>query len=157
MPKNNVAETVEKMVEPICAENDCEVVDVEWLREGGQQYLRIYIDRLLNPVDLELCEQISRAVSAVLDKNDPTDCNYMLEVSSPGVERPLKKAADFERFRGEKITIRLFKPWEGAKEYTGILEGLQKGGIAIVMQDKKAGNRTIIIPQDKAAKVHLSV
>ncbi|MDD2568751.1 MAG: ribosome maturation factor RimP [Clostridia bacterium] len=153
MSKTNIAEIVEKMVEPICIANGCEVVDVEWLREGGERYLRIYIDRLTTPVDLDLCEKVSRAVSKVLDQNDPTDCNYILEVSSPGIERPLKKPADFERFKGERVTIRLFKAWEGIKEYTGILAGLNDEGIAITIE----GNKIITIPRDRIAKVHLSI
>lgn len=153
MPKTNIAQIVEKMVEPVCVANGCEVVDVEWLREGGQRYLRIYIDRLANPVDLELCERVSRAVSALLDKDDPTDCNYMLEVSSPGIERPLKKPADFERFHGQRVTVKLFKAWEGIKEYIGILDGWNEEGIAIIIE----GNKTITIPKDRVAKVHLSI
>ena len=153
MLKRNVSETVAKMAEPICAEKGCELVEVEWVREGGEHYLRVYIDRLETPVDLDLCEEVSWALSQVLDKNDPTDCNYMLEVSSPGLERPLKKPADFERFAGEKVALKLFEPWEGKKKYTGILIGLNENGISFSTEN---GN-PMTIPQAKVAKINLTI
>ena len=153
MAKRSIPEIITQMAEPICEQKGCEVVDVEWVREGGEQYLRIYIDRLEKPVDLELCEKVSRAMSEVLDKDDPTDCNYMLEVSSPGIERPLKKPADFERFAGKKVLIKLYKPWDGLKKYTGTLVGLTEEGIGIIVE----GDKQIIIPQDKIAKINLTI
>ena len=90
------------MADPICVAHDAEIVDVEWLREGADWVLRLYVDRL-SGVDHELCADVSRAMGEALDDADFIEPVYTLEVSSPGVERPLKKAKDYQRFNANML------------------------------------------------------
>ena len=110
----------EALLLPIMEKNSFELVDVEYVREGGTWYLRAYIDKE-GGITIDDCELVSRALSDLLDEEDFIDDAYVLEVSSPGLGRPLKKEKDFRRSIGEEVEVRLYKPQDGTKEYTGIL------------------------------------
>lgn len=127
-------ERVLAMATPICRELGCEIVDVEWKKEGADWVLRLFIDRT-PAVDHDLCAAVSRALGDALDEEDFIESNYVLEVSSPGLERPLKKATDYQRFAGEKAVIRLFVAADGKKELVGRLLGYTEAGVGLLEEE----------------------
>ncbi len=117
-----IEDTVWKLAEPIASEQGLELIDVEYVKEGSEWYLRLFLDKDADGgVDLNDCERMSRSLSDVLEVADPVPQAYHLEVSSPGIERPLKRMKDFLRFRGEKVEIRTFAEVAGRKQFVGIL------------------------------------
>ena len=134
MAKRNTEEKVMPLLEPIVAETKLELVDLEFVIEGANWYLRVYID-IEGGVSIDDCEAVSRELEAKLDTEDPIEQAYILEVSSPGIDRPLKKEEDFEKFSGDIIDIRLYKALDGKKQYQGKLLGLQDGCISIEEED----------------------
>ena len=114
-------EKAEKLITPIIEENQFELVDMEYVKEGSNWYLRAYIDKP-GGITIEDCEQVSRAFSEVLDKEDYIENSYILEVSSPGLSRPLKKVRDFERSIGKKVEVRTYQLIDRQKEFVGILK-----------------------------------
>ncbi len=149
--KSRVEAQVAALVEPCIEEQGLELVDVEYVKEGSHWYLRIFIDKE-GGVDLNDCQRVSQAIGAKLDQADPISQAYMLEVSSPGLERPLKKDADFARFKGELVTVHTFAPYQGFKEFTGYLAGLENDRILLEFQEQ-----TISIPRDLVSKAHLAI
>ena len=147
---NNVEQQVGELAAPLAASCGCELIDVEYLREAGNWYLRLYIDRE-PPVDHDCCEKISRQVSAALDRADIIAQSYYLEVSSPGLNRPLKRLSDFQRYTGREITVNLYAPWQGTKEYHGVLQGFTEDAIIITQLDKD-----IAVPLEQIAKAYLT-
>lgn len=135
MAREKVEDIVYKLAEPIADKNSCELVDVEFKKEGPDWFLRIFIDKE-EGVTLDDCEIVSRALSDELDRVDPIVQSYYLEVSSPGINRPLKKDSDFERFIGEKIEVRLYRPRDGKKNFIGTLENF-KDGIIYLKSDEE--------------------
>lgn len=148
---------VEELARPIVEAMGLELVDVEWVKEGGRRFLRLYIDRE-GGITLDHCEAVSRSVEAKLDEVDPIPDNYYLEVSSPGLERPLKREADFHRFAGHMVRITTYAPFAGRKQFVGELQGLVDGQVRLRLQEK-AGQPggEIAIPRDQVAKAHLHV
>lgn len=128
-----------------------ELVDVEFIKEGKHRYLRVYIDKE-GGVSLEDCKLVSQALNVHLDEKDPIEEEYILEVSSPGIERPLKKDADFIRFSGKLVQLKLYYPLNGVKIIEGILQGLN--GSDVVIDDEHTGT-VITIPRDKIATAKL--
>lgn len=121
MKREAVEEFVSSVVEGIIAGTEMELVDVDYVRERDW-YLRVYLDKP-GGVDLDDCQMVSEKLSAVLDEKDPITENYLLEVSSPGLDRVLKKDKDLIRYNGRDVDIQLFKPVNGSKQFTGALEG----------------------------------
>lgn len=121
MKREAVEEFVSSVVEGIIAGTEMELVDVDYVRERDW-YLRVYLDKP-GGVDLDDCQMVSEKLSAVLDEKDPITENYLLEVSSPGLDRVLKKDKDLIRYNGRDVDIQLFKPVNGSKQFTGVLEG----------------------------------
>ena len=121
MKREAVEEFVSSVVEGIIAGTEMELVDVDYVRERDW-YLRVYLDKP-GGVDLDDCRMVSEKISAVLDEKDPITENYLLEVSSPGLDRVLKKDKDLIRYNGRDVDIQLFKPINGSKQFTGALEG----------------------------------
>ena len=121
MKREAVEKFVSSVVEGIIAGTDMELVDVDYVRERDW-YLRVYLDKP-GGVDLDDCQLVSEKLSAVLDEKDPITENYLLEVSSPGLDRVLKKDKDLVRYNGRDVDIQLFKPINGSKQFTGVLEG----------------------------------
>ena len=129
-----VTDLTAALAEPIVQEQGCSLWDVEYVREAGTWYLRLYIDKQ-GGVDILDCETISRAVSDLLDEADPIEGSYTFEVSSAGAERPLKRPGDFERFMGSPVAVKLYKAREGRKEFAGTLAGYEDGNITITVGD----------------------
>lgn len=122
----------EQFLLPLLAEHQFELVDVEYVKEAGNWYLRSYIDKP-GGITVDDCEVISRLLSDWLDKEDFIEDSYIMEVSSPGLGRPLKKDKDFERSLGEEVELRLYKPRNRQKEFTGILKAYDKDTVTLEM------------------------
>ncbi len=120
MQAKEVEALITALVEPLLAETAMSLVDVEYVREKDW-YLRIFIDKPVG-VEIDDCQMVSEQLTALLDEKDPIPDKYFLEVSSPGIDRPLKKDKDFEAAYGTKVDIMFFAPWEGLKNLTGVLE-----------------------------------
>lgn len=127
-----ITELVTKMALPVVEEAGCELWDVEYVREAGTWYLRVYIDKD-GGVDILDCETVSRALSDLLDEADPIEGSYTLEVSSAGAERPLKRPGDYERFMGSPVAVKLYKARDGRKEFAGVLAGYDNGDVTITV------------------------
>ncbi len=131
MSRKETYETrTEALLLPIAAQNGVEIYDVEYVKEGSDWYLRAYIDRA-GGVNIGDCEAVSRALSDALDREDFIEDAYILEVSSPGLGRTLKKDRHLEKSLGEEVEIRLYKPREKRKEFSGILKGYTAEDIVI--------------------------
>lgn len=135
MAKKTIEETVTELALPIVDKNSFELVDVEFVKEGANWYLRIYIDKP-GGITIDDCQLVSEEISDKLDEADPIKQSYFLEVSSPGLDRPLKKDSDFEKFKGELVEIKVFKPVEGKKIFEGELLGIIDNKIAIKTSEK---------------------
>lgn len=124
----------EKYLLPVLEQHQFELVDVEYVKEAGSWYLRAYIDKE-GGITVDDCEVISRQFSDWLDEEDFIEDSYILEVSSPGLGRPLRKDKDFERSLGEEVEIRLYRPRNKQKEFTGILKAYDKETVTIEPED----------------------
>ena len=146
-----VTEIVAKLAEPVVKANGCELWDVEYVREGDQRFLRLYLDKE-GGVDINDCEAVSRAVDPLLDEADPIAESYHFEVCSAGLERALKRPSDFERFMGSAITVKLYRPYNGMKEIPAVLRGYEDGKVTV-----EAGKETITFEKSQVALVRLRV
>ena len=146
-----VTEIVAKIAEPVVKAQGCELWDVEYVREGDQRFLRLYLDKE-GGVDINDCEAISRAVDPLLDEADPIAESYHFEVCSAGLERALKRPSDFERFMGSNIIVKLYRPRNGLKEIPCVLTGYEDGKITV-----EAGKETITFEKSQVALVRLRV
>ena len=120
---------------PIIEANHFELVDVEWVREGSNWYLRAYIDKE-GGITVDDCELVSRAFGDILDEKDYIEENYIFEVSSPGLDRPLKKEKDFARSLGKEVEIKLYKAINKEKEFIGTLKSYDKDTVTIELDDE---------------------
>ena len=127
-----VTETVRELALPVVEENGCKLWDVEYVREAGQWYLRIYIDKD-GGVNILDCEAISRALSDILDEADPIESSYVFEVGSAGLERQLKRPGDFQQFMGSPVLVNTYQPKDGRKEFAGKLAGYDNGAVLLDM------------------------
>lgn len=135
MSKREIYEAkAEELIMPIVEANHFELVDVEYVKEAGNWYLRIYIDKE-GGININDCELVSRAFSDILDKEDPIEDAYILEVSSPGLGRPLKKDKDFQRNLGEEVEVRTYKPIDKQKEFVGLLDAWDKESVTLQMEN----------------------
>ena len=146
-----VTELVEKLAKPVVEENGCSLWDVEYVREGSEYFLRLYLDKETG-VDINDCERISRAMDPILDEKDPIPTSYHFEVCSAGLERALKRPSDFERFMGSPITVKLYRPRNGLKEIPCVLTAYEDGKITVT-----AGKETITFEKSEVALVRLRV
>ncbi|MBQ2032374.1 MAG: ribosome maturation factor RimP [Lachnospiraceae bacterium] len=126
----------EGLLLPILADLNFELVDVEFVKEAGNWYLRAYIDKP-GGITIDDCEKVSRTLSDVLDREDYIEEAYYLEVSSPGLTRPLKKAKDYDRNIGLPVDIKLFRAVEGCKEFTAILASYTDDTVCVTLEDGK--------------------
>ena len=126
---------VEAFLLPVMEENHFELVDVEYVKEGGTWYLRTYIDKE-GGISIDDCEKVSRRLSDILDEKDYIDDTYIMEVSSPGLGRPLKKEKDFKRSLGKEVDIRTYRMIDKQKEFTGILKDYDKDTVTIELDDE---------------------
>ena len=146
-----ITEQVSQFAQPIVEANGCKLWDVEYVREGSERYLRLYIDKD-GGVDIDDCEKIHRAVDPILDEKDPIAESYHFEVCSAGLERALKRPSDFAQFMGSPILIKLYRPRNGTKELPAILRGYEDGRITA-----EAGNETVTFEKSEVALVRLRV
>lgn len=144
---------ISEIVETIVADYGLSLVDVEYVKEGDNWILRVYIENLEGDLSLEHCEKVSRRLSEILDEKDPITDSYILEVSSPGIERPLKKIADYKRFQGELAIIKTYAPIAGEKEFKGTLAGIEKEQVKIQLE----GEKELVIPLARIASAHLTI
>ncbi|WP_297213116.1 ribosome maturation factor RimP [uncultured Flavonifractor sp.] len=133
-----ITELVASMAAPIVEDAGCSLWDVEYVREAGEWFLRIYIDKE-GGVSIDDCEAVSRPLSDALDEADPIAGSYVLEVSSAGADRPLKKPEHFERFLGAEVEVRLYRAVEGRKDHVGVLKDYDNGDVSI---ETAAGTET---------------
>ncbi|KUO73499.1 MAG: ribosome maturation factor RimP [Desulfosporosinus sp. BRH_c37] len=139
------------LVEPIVREKGLELVNVEYIREGAHWYLRLYIDKV-GGVDMDDCSEVSHMVGEMLDQKNLIPQAYMLEVSSPGLERPLKKEEDFIRFQGSLVTVITTSLFQGYKEFSGNLIGLINDEIILEYENKR-----MAIPRALVKMTHLAL
>lgn len=146
-----VTDLVTEIAKPIVEEKGMELWDVEYVREGSEYFLRLYLDKE-GGVDIDDCEAVSRAVDPILDEKDPIPGSYHFEVCSTGLERALKRPGDFERFLGSPVTVKLYRPRNGLKELPCILKGYEDGRVTV-----EAGKETITFEKSEVALVRLRV
>ena len=146
-----VTDQVTAFAQPVVESFGCRLWDVEYVREGSERYLRVFIDKD-GGVDIEDCEKIHRAMDPILDEKDPIAESYHFEVSSAGLERALKRPGDFEQFMGSPVLVKLYRPRNGLKEIPGILRGYEDGKVTV-----EAGKETITFEKSQVALVRLRV
>ena len=146
-----ITDQVTEFAKPVVESFGCRLWDVEYVREGSERYLRIYIDKD-GGVDIDDCEKIHRAMDPILDEKDPIADSYHFEVSSAGLERALKRPGDFEQFMGSAVLVKLYRPRNGLKEIPGFLRGYEDGKITV-----EAGKETITFTKSEVALVRLRV
>jgi len=151
MSKGRVEELVLRIAEDVTKDTEFEIVDVEYEKAGDKWYLRVFADKP-GGITVDECGLLSGKLSNELDRVDPIPHSYVLEVSSPGLERPLKKDEDFERFAGRPVEINTFAPLCGQKEWQGVLKGLRDGDVVV-----ESDGEEIAIPREKVAKARLTV
>lgn len=151
MSRVNVVLLVENWVEEIIHGSELELVEVEYVKEPSGWVLRVYLDKP-EGIDLEDCRKVSEALDERLDAEDPIPGAYSLEVSSPGLERPLKKPQDYQRFAGRAVSIRTYQGLHGRKRFEGVLVGLQEQVVLLEWEGE-----IIEIPLELIAKANLAV
>ena len=146
-----ITDQVAAFAQPIVESHGCTLWDVEYVREGSERFLRLYIDKD-GGVDIADCAAISGAVDPFLDVKDPISESYHFEVCSAGLERALKRPGDFERFMGSPIMVKLYRPRNGLKEIPAVLRGYEDGKVTV-----EAGKETITFEKSEVALVRLRV
>ena len=127
---SKITELVTDLARPVVEENGCSLWDVEYLKEAGSWYLRLYIDKE-GGVSIDDCEAVSRPLSDRLDQADPIEGSYTFEVSSAGADRALKKPEHFVQFQGSEVEVKLYRPREGRKEFVGLLRNYENGAVTL--------------------------
>ena len=136
MSKREIYEQkTEELIMPLIEQHQFELVDVEYVKEGGNWYLRAYIDKP-GGITVDDCETVSRQFSDILDEKDYISDSYVFEVSSPGLGRPLRKEKDLRRSIGEEVEIRTYRAIDRQKEFTGILKGFDENTVTIIYEDE---------------------
>ena len=146
-----VTDLVASLAKPVVEQFGCELWDVEYVREGSEYFLRLYLDKE-GGVDINDCEAVSRAMDPILDEKDPIQGSYHFEVCSAGLERVLKRPGDFQRFLGSPITVKLYRPRNGRKEIPCVLQGYDDGRLTVT-----AGKETVVFEKSEVAQVRLRV
>lgn len=154
--QQSIAEQVRGLLEPVLARDGYELVEVEWLRLAGRWTLRLYVDKP-GGVGIDDCQEVSRTVEPILDVEDFIEPAYDLEVSSPGLDRPLRKPADFGRYAGQRAQVKAYGPVAGTapgspgrKHWSGVLRGFSNGAVEIEVDGVLHR-----VPHDQIAKAHL--
>ena len=142
---------VAKLATPVVEEAGCTLWDVEYVREGSERFLRIYIDKE-GGVNITDCETVARAMDPILDEADPIAESYHFEVCSAGLERALKRPSDFLQFMDSPVLVKLYRPRNGLKEIPGVLRGYEDGKVTV-----EAGKETITFEKSEVALVRLRV
>ncbi len=153
--KDSYEERAEALLAPIVEENGCEIYDVEYVKEGSEWYLRAYIDKP-DGVNINDCENVSRVFSAKLDEEDFIPDAYILEVSSPGLGRALKKDRHFEKSLGDEVEVKTYKPIERQKEFIGILKAYDKDTVTIEIKNN-SGIKDMVFAKSDIAIIRLTL
>ena len=148
---SKLTDKVSEIARPVVEEEGCSLWDVEYVREAGTWYLRIFIDKD-GGVSIDDCERISRRMDPILDEEDPIPDSYVFEVGSAGADRELKRPGDFRQFMGSEVEVKLYRPVEGSKRYTGALTGYDDGAITLNQNGK-----VVSFTKDQIAQVRLYV
>lgn len=148
---SKITDVVFELAKPIVEEEGCTLWDVEYVREAGTWFLRVYIDKE-GGVGIDDCERISRRLDPILDEKDPIEASYVFEVGSAGAERELKRPSDFEQFMGSEIEVKLYKPLNGSKSFVGKLEGYEDGTVTVTV-----GKEQLSFTKQQTAQVRLHV
>lgn len=148
---NKIARKVYELALPAAKRQGVEIWDVEYLREAGQWFLRVYIDKE-GGIGIDDCERFSRELDPILDEADPISESYVFEVSSAGAERELKRPSDFERFIGSNVEVKLYRGVDGRKDYTGTLKSYDDGAVTI-----DAAGMALRFEKDNVAQVRLRI
>ena len=148
---SRLTEQVAALALPIVEEEGCTLWDVEYVKEAGSRYLRVFIDRE-GGVSIDDCERISRRLDPVLDEADPIAESYIFEVGSAGADRELKRPGDFARFMGSEVELKLYRPVNGSKRYVGILREYEDGAVTL-----EQNGSLLRFEKDQIAQVRLSV
>lgn len=151
MSKQKIAAIVREIAQPVSQESGLELVDVEFAKEGAHWYLRVFIDKPAG-VGVEDCQCISEKLSRLLDEKDPIPQSYILEVSSPGIERPLKKLDDYNRFAGSLVSITTFAPFNNRRRFTGRILGINENLVHVDVEGTE-----LKLPHDQIASARLKV
>ena len=146
-----ITDTVTALAKPVVESLGCSLWDVEYVREGSDYILRVSIDKE-GGVDINDCEAVSRALDPILDEHDPIPDRYQFEVCSAGLERVLKRPADFQKFMGSPITVKLYRPYNGMKEIPAVLRGYEDGKVTA-----EVGKETVTFENSQVALVRLRV
>ena len=144
-----VTEVTAELAAPIVEAAGCSLWDVEYVREAGTWFLRVYIDHP-GGVSIDHCEAVSRPLSDKLDEVDPIEGAYVLEVSSAGADRPLRKPEHFQQFMGTEVEVKLYKARDGRKDFHGILSGYQEGDVTLTV-----GGEDVTFPKKEIAVARL--
>ena len=148
---SKITEKVWSLAQPVAEELNLEIWEVEFIKEAGTQFLRVYLDKE-DGVSIVDCENFSRALDPILDEADPIPCSYVFEVSSAGIERELKRPSDFEKFMGAQVCVKLYQAVNGQKSYVGDLAAYNNGDITL-----NVGKNTVQLKKSQVAQVKLHV
>ena len=148
---SKLTEKIAAIAAPVVEEEGCSLWDVEYVREAGTWYLRIFIDKE-DGVSIDDCERISRRLDPILDEEDPIAESYVFEVGSAGADRELKRPGDFEMFLGSEVEVKLYQPVNGSKTFVGVLLAYDDGAVLI-----RSGKREDRFEKNQIAKVKLYV
>ena len=148
---SKITDKVTALARPIVEEEGCSLWDVEYVREAGSWYLRVFIDKE-GGVSIDDCERISRRMDPILDEADPIPDSYVFEVGSAGAERELKRPSDFEQFMGSQVEVKLYQPVNGSKTFVGTLSGYEQGKVSVTV-----GKETMTFDKAQTAQVKLHV
>lgn len=151
MSTPKIKAAVEEMVKPFLDENGFELVDVEYVKEGSNWFLRVFVDKD-GGIDIDDCGRISEFLTEKLDENDPIPSAYFLDVSSPGAERPLKKAEDVAKAVGKDVFVTTYEPVDGLKEFEGRLLSFENEELVV-----EIGKKSHTIPYSKVASARLAI
>lgn len=149
---SKITDKVQALAEPVVREEGCSLWDVEYVREAGSWFLRLYIDKE-GGVGIDDCERISRRLDPILDEADPIPESYVFEVGSAGAERQLKRPSDFARFMGAEVEVKLYKPLEGRKSFVGALAGCENGDVTLLLDGEE---RRFAKAQVAQVRLHVS-
>ncbi len=144
----SITDSLTELLEPQVSDLGFDLVDLEFVKEGSEWILRLYIDHE-NGIFIDDCVKVSQAVSQLLDEEDPIEREYLLEVSSPGIERVLKKEKDFIKFKGSKVLVKLFSKFADRKKITGLLGDFDQETLTVITEEEE-----IKIPRELISRIN---
>ncbi len=148
---SKLTDRIAKIAAPAAEAEGCSLWDVEYVREAGTWYLRVFIDKD-GGVSIDDCERVSRRLDPILDEEDPIPDSYVFEVGSAGADRELKRPGDFAKFMGSEIEVKLYRPVDGSKHYVGTLSDYKDGTVSLTQ-----GERQLQFTKEQIAQVRLAV